>query len=279
MEKKEDEEEDGEDGAEREEVETRASVELPDEGGQEEEEPGFDEKAEEEENEEPHPLKLELEKKEIALHNLFESHIEDGETKAKEMASLLRAIDQAEDEKQAVEKKLAQLQISRDDFLREVEKKLEEMQKAKKDQESKLSKLLVKKEKLEKYLDEKSGENKARKLQLEKEIEEIKTALEEIPPGQTGQTGTSEESLKKWMLQHFDNQIKSMKEKLECPICFDLASTPIFCCHQQHLICSDCLPKVKRFLFKNLANSAFCCRCRTAHCAGCPTLPSRSGTG
>ena len=33
MEKREDEEEEGEDGAEREEVETRASVELPDEGG------------------------------------------------------------------------------------------------------------------------------------------------------------------------------------------------------------------------------------------------------
>ena len=82
MENREDEDEEGEDGAEREEVETRASVELPDEGGQEEEEPGFDEKAAEEENEEPHPLKLELEKKEIALHNLYESHIEHGETKA-----------------------------------------------------------------------------------------------------------------------------------------------------------------------------------------------------
>ena len=276
MEKREDEEEDREDGAEIEEVETRASVELPDEGGQRQEELGFDEKAEEEENEEPHPLKLELEKKEIALHNLFESHIENGETKAKEMAALLGAIDQAEDEKHAVEKKLAQLQISRDDFLREVEEKFEEMQKTKEDQETKLAKLLVKKEKLEKYLDEKSRENHARKLQLENEIEEIKTALEETP---SGQTGTSDESLKKWMLQHFDNQIESMKEKLECPICFDLASAPIFCCLEQHLICSDCLPKVKRFLIKNLANSAFCCRCGTAPCAGSPTLPSRSGTG
>ena len=276
MEKREDEEENGEDGAETEEVATRASVELPDEGGQRQEEPGFDEKAEEEENEEPHPLKLELEKKEIALHNLFESHIEDGETKAKEMASLLRAIDQAEDEKQAVEKKLAQLQISRDDFLREVEQKFEEMQKAKEDQETKLAKLLVKKEKLENHLDEKSRENHARKLQLENEIEEIKTALQETP---SGQTGTSDESLKKWMLQHFDNQIESMKEKLQCPICFELASAPIFCCLEQHLICSDCLPKVKRFLIKNLANSAFYCRCRTAPCAGLSTLPSRSGTG
>ena len=278
MEKKEDEEEDGEDGAEREEVETRASVELLDEGGQRQEEVElcFDEKAAEEENEEPHPLKLELEKKEIALHNLFESHIEIGETKAKEMAALLRAIDQAEDEKQEVEKKLAQLQISRDDFLREVEQKFEEMQKTKEDQETKLAKLLVKKEKLENYLDEKSRENHARKLQLENEIEEIKTALQETP---SGQTGTSDESLKKWMLKHFDNQIESMKEKLQCPVCFDLASAPIFCCLEQHLICSDCLPKVKRFLIKNLANSAFYCRCGTAPCAGLPTLPSRSGTG
>ena len=128
------------------------------------------------------------------------------------MAALLGAIDQAEDEKHAVEKKLAQLQISRDDFLREMEKKLEEMQKAKEDQETKLAKLLVKKEKLENYLDEKSRENHARKLQLENEIEEIKTALQETP---SGQTGTSDESLKKWMLQHFDNQIELMKEKLQ----------------------------------------------------------------
>ena len=95
------------------------------------------------------------------------------------MAALLGAIDQAEDEKQEVEKKLDQLQISRDDFLREVEKKFEEMQKTK----------------------------------------------------------------------------------------------------EQHLICSDCLPKVKRFLTKNLKNSAFYCRCGTAPCAGLPTLPSQSGTG
>ena len=112
MEKREDEEENGEDGAETEEVETRASVEVPDEGGQRQEEVElcFDEKAAEEENEEPHPLKLELEKKEIALHNLFESHIEYGETKAKEMAALLGAIDQAEDEKQEMEKKQGNLQ-------------------------------------------------------------------------------------------------------------------------------------------------------------------------
>ena len=109
MEKREDEEVDG---AETEEVETRASVEVPDEGGQRQEEVElcFDEKAAEEENEEPHPLKLELEKKEIALHNLFESHIEYGETKAKEMAALLGAIDQAEDEKQEMEKKQGNLQ-------------------------------------------------------------------------------------------------------------------------------------------------------------------------
>ena len=112
MENREDEDEEGEDGAEREEVETRASVELPDEGGQRQEEVElcFNEKAAEEESREPHPLKLELEKKEIALHNLFESHIEYGETKAKEMAALLGAIDQAEDEKQEMEKKQGNLQ-------------------------------------------------------------------------------------------------------------------------------------------------------------------------
>ena len=100
----------------------------------------------------------------------------------------------------------------------------------------------MKKERLEKYLDDKSGENESAKLQLEKEIEEIKTALEETPPR------TTAESFKKWTLQ----LIETMEKKLECPVCFELASAPMFCCPEQHLICSECLPKVKRFLIKNL---------------------------
>ena len=45
-----------------------------------------------------------------------------------------------------------------------------------------------------------------------------------------------------------DFLVQSIKEKeadLECPVCFETASVPIFMCSEMHLICNRCRPKIK----------------------------------
>merc|ERR1712080_291588 len=46
------------------------------------------------------------------------------------------------------------------------------------------------------------------------------------------------------LLDYIDNKIAAKEKELECPVCFEVASAPIFMCNDLHLICSDCRPKV-----------------------------------
>ena len=40
------------------------------------------------------------------------------------------------------------------------------------------------------------------------------------------------------------NSIQEKKSDLECPICLETAGGQIFCCIEQHLVCSQCRPRV-----------------------------------
>ena len=42
------------------------------------------------------------------------------------------------------------------------------------------------------------------------------------------------------VLQFLIESIEEKEKSLECPVCFDVASSPIFCCPLIHLICSAC---------------------------------------
>ena len=48
----------------------------------------------------------------------------------------------------------------------------------------------------------------------------------------------------KELLEFIDNQIKEKEKELECPVCLEVACSPIFMCSEQHLICSTCRPKL-----------------------------------
>ena len=56
------------------------------------------------------------------------------------------------------------------------------------------------------------------------------------------------------LLEYIDNKIAAKEKELECPVCFEVASAPIFMCSDLHLICSDCKPKVTSFPFLNLTS-------------------------
>ena len=42
------------------------------------------------------------------------------------------------------------------------------------------------------------------------------------------------------MLTLLETQIATKKKELECPVCFEESTPPIFTCIAQHLICANC---------------------------------------
>ena len=40
--------------------------------------------------------------------------------------------------------------------------------------------------------------------------------------------------------------LKQLEEKLECVVCLETGSSPLYCCQEQHLVCSTCMPGVRR---------------------------------
>ena len=111
------------------------------------ERPGADLEAEEkpptplEDTEEPSedPLTRELAEKEAELHELLESEIQLVESKGKEMSSLLSAVDELEDEKHHVDKKVAEI----DAQMAELQIKKDQLVAYKEDKEIKLEKLFL----------------------------------------------------------------------------------------------------------------------------------------
>ena len=53
------------------------------------------------------------------------------------------------------------------------------------------------------------------------------------------------------LLDYIDQKIGVKERELECPVCLEVTSVPIFQCDESHLICSSCYPKVGRSFVKS----------------------------
>ena len=42
-----------------------------------------------------------------------------------------------------------------------------------------------------------------------------------------------------------DAFIKELEEDLECVVCLETGESPLYCCQDQHLVCSTCRPRVR----------------------------------
>ena len=47
------------------------------------------------------------------------------------------------------------------------------------------------------------------------------------------------------MLDFLTNSILEKESELECPVCLETATIPIYSCQESHIICSSCRPKLK----------------------------------
>merc|ERR1712179_447701 len=81
---------------------------------------------------------------------------------------------------------------------------------------------------------------------MKDEIQDLKTRLQEtkkliqyLPDNDKLNHEPNKE-----LLEFIANQIIEKEKELECPVCLEVACSPIFMCSEQHLICSTCRPKL-----------------------------------
>ena len=115
------------------------------------------------------------------------------------------------------------------------------------------------------FHDEKESEDIKARQERQKSEEMARNKIEKLQP----------ENLR--LLEYIDGKIEAKEKELECPVCFEVASVPIFCCDDQHIICSDCRPKViyldleTLFYVNNLFQVSTCPECRDPY----PAKPRR----
>ena len=171
--------------------------------------------------------------KETELRELLESEIVLVESNKEEMDALIAKMDQLVGERHVVDETLAELEAQ----MREMQISKDQLVEEKKEKERMMKNISREKARLRNYLLEKLTENKEKKRQLERDMEELRALI-------MGQTrGASPFETQSECLKLLMEVIESKEKDLECPICFKPVSAPLFCCEEQHLICSECLPK------------------------------------
>ena len=159
-------------------------------------------------------------------------------------------------EKSQVEKKIRMNKIGKlDQELSDLEIKMTklEMKKTKLLEESKDDDKLIKKyenkkqnlennfEKELKICKEKGNTIKDEIQDLEAKLQETEKLIKALP----NEFKLFDEPNNK-LLEFIDDQIIAKRNELKCPVCLEVASTPIFMCSDQHLICSTCRPQLYR---------------------------------
>ena len=144
-------------------------------------------------------------------------------------------VDMLDRELSDLETKIAKIKLRKSELLEES-----------KNDDKKIQKYENKKSKVESDFDtklriqrEKGKSIKNEILYLERKLEETEKSTQNFPDTIKPSFEPNEDFLK-----FIDNQISEKEKELECPVCLEVACSPIFMCSEQHLICSNCRPKL-----------------------------------
>ena len=202
------------------------------------------------------------------------------ESKSKEMTKLIAGVEEIEDKncKQLkeigdVEARMKELDLCKARMVKECEERNETM-----------SKLIKKKRKLEDFISTKLTETKEAIFKLEGEILDLQAKVllpNPKPMAETQPLATEVFQQNQRLLEFINTKIEAKEKELECPVCFEVASAPIYMCDELHLICSSCRPKVifKSALFSWPLNKSLHCRLSIVPSAESVTLPGPEDTG
>ena len=147
----------------------------------------------------------------------------------------LNEVDQLSKELSDLETKMANLKLKKDEFLEEskrVDKRIQKYEEEKHNLEDDVKKELKKGK-------EKGNIMKDEIQNLENRLQETKKLIQNLPDDDKLFYEPNKE-----LLEFIDNQIIEKEKELECPVCLEVACSPIFMCSEQHLICSTCRPKL-----------------------------------
>ena len=157
-------------------------------------------------------------------------------SKAKEMRKLITGAEEAEDRVTGKQKEIAELDARRSQLVKECDQ-----------DKMVMNKLTAKRRKLEEFISAEIEKSKAKMSKLRQEIAALKAKQSESDGAQANEPQSVDNIPAKPSLPPLDyinQKIEAKEKELECPVCFETASVPIFMCQELHLICSVCRPKV-----------------------------------
>ena len=88
-------------------------------------------------------------------------------------------------------------------------------------------------EEVEEHFSNSLKDSKILITKLEGEIDTFQSQLKSL-----------DEECKQPYLESINLKISAKEVELECPVCLETASAPIYMCLEQHLLCSSCRPKI-----------------------------------
>jgi len=137
----------------------------------------------------------------------------------------------------SVEMKIGELETELNQKIREKDKLNEQMN----SNTARLNRLMViNKTEMDQRNDAERERLKKRKEHVSKKIEKIRETREKVKKLEP----TASENHHSRMVEFLINSISKKEKDLECPVCFEISTVPIFCCAESHLICSTCRPKL-----------------------------------
>merc|ERR1712179_45310 len=147
----------------------------------------------------------------------------------------LNEVDKLDNELLELETKLAKLKSKKTELIVES-----------KNCDKRIHEYTEEKDKLENDIGKELEISKEKSKIIEDEIQDLKTRLQEtkelirnLPDAEKLSCGPNKE-----LIEFIENQIVEKEKELECPVCLEVACSPIFMCSEQHLICSTCRPKL-----------------------------------
>ena len=184
---------------------------------------------------------LELKQKESECH--YNSVDAMAKEKAREMKDLIYSIEDIT--KSEVKRGKQKLEIK--EQMRQLETELNAIQNKDTEEKEAKDKLDKKKNKLEEFMDTFRKEAKETAAVFQTEIKTLKESLDNFQINLSDEKSEGKihvDNPEHLLLKFIESEIEDLEKELECPVCFNLATSPIFKCDDDHLICSSCKVKL-----------------------------------
>ena len=153
--------------------------------------------------------------------------------KKAEITNLMAGLEKEEDLKAKALEELSELDVKRAQLTRKVDEKNES-----------LKQLQKKKQVLQESIPKKIIKFEEQMEALGSSLKGLKSKLFEYSAKKQKQVKIVETGQNLPLLEYIDKKIEAKEEELECPVCFERASAPIYMCSEEHIVCSTCRPKV-----------------------------------